>query len=342
MNSIPPVPPAAPAPAPDATPQYSAPQYSAPQYSAPQYAAPGSPPPYQAPAAPGVPGKQFIAAWLLSYFLGVFGVDRFYLGKVGTGILKLITFGGFGIWWLIDLILILAGAARDKDGRPLDGYDRYKKVAWIVTGAIVALGIVISAVNGAIAASLGTASSPTDTTQISREEPVVEEPAPVDDREAVPGLVGLTVAEARAAVEDAGFVLAVPDGTGDDWVVLTQTLSEGRQADPGTEILVTAEAPKPVLTLAQQNAVKDAQSYLDYSGFSRQGLIGQLEFEGYSTEDATFAVDFVDADWNAEAAETAQSYLDYTAFSRQGLYEQLAFEGFTPEQIEFALAAVGY
>ncbi len=327
MNSIPPVPPAPPAPAPDTMPQYAAPM--------PQ-------PPYQAPPAQVAPGKQFIAAWLLSYFLGVLGVDRFYLGKVGTGLLKLFTFGGFGIWWLIDLILILAGAARDKDGRPLDGYDRYKKLAWIVTGAIVALGIVISAVNGSIAAGLSNDSSPADTTQITREEPAVEEPAPVDDREAVPGLVGLTVAEARTAVEDAGFVLAAPEGTGDDWLVLTQTLSEGRQVDPGTEIFITAEAPKPVLTLSQENAVKAAQSYLDYSGFSRTGLIGQLEYEGFSTDDATFAADFVGADWNAEAAESAQSYLDYSAFSRQGLYDQLAYEGFTPEQIEFALAAVGY
>ncbi|NYE18936.1 Ltp family lipoprotein [Microbacterium immunditiarum] len=322
MNSYPAVPPAVPAPD-----------------TVPPYAAPAPPSPYQAPAPPG---KQFIAAWLLSYFLGVFGVDRFYLGKVGTGLLKLFTFGGFGIWWLIDLILILAGAARDKDGRPLEGYDRHKKVAWIVTGAIVALGIIIGAVNGAIAASLSNDLSPADGTQISREEPPVEEPAPVDDREQVPGLIGLTVAEARAAVEDAGFVLAVPEGASDDWVVLTQTLSEGRQADPGTEIFVTAEAPEPVLTLAQKNAVRDAESYLEYSGFSRAGLIGQLEYEGYSKEDATFAVDFVEADWNAEAAESAQSYLDYSSFSRQGLYDQLAYEGFTPEQIEFALGAVGY
>ncbi len=55
-------------------------------------------------------GKTRKVSWLLvllmSIFFGSVGVDRFIMGKIGTGILKLITFGGFGVWWLIDLILI--------------------------------------------------------------------------------------------------------------------------------------------------------------------------------------------------------------------------------------------
>ncbi len=51
--------------------------------------------------------KKWIVALLLSIFVGSLGIDRFYMGYIGTGILKLITFGGFGIWWLIDLILIV-------------------------------------------------------------------------------------------------------------------------------------------------------------------------------------------------------------------------------------------
>lgn len=51
--------------------------------------------------------KNWLAAVLLSIFVGSLGIDRFYLGKIGTGVLKLITFGGFGIWWLVDLILIV-------------------------------------------------------------------------------------------------------------------------------------------------------------------------------------------------------------------------------------------
>jgi TM2 domain-containing membrane protein YozV len=61
--------------------------------------------------------KSRLAAVLLCFLLGVFGAHRFYVGKIGTGILMLITVGGLGIWALIDLILIIIGSFRDKEGR---------------------------------------------------------------------------------------------------------------------------------------------------------------------------------------------------------------------------------
>ena len=62
-----------------------------------------------------------MVALLLSIFLGELGIDRFYLGYIGLGILKLITAGGFGIWWLVDLILIATGKMKTKDGQELAG-----------------------------------------------------------------------------------------------------------------------------------------------------------------------------------------------------------------------------
>lgn len=99
---------------------------------------------------------------------------------------------------------------------------------------------------------------------------------------------------------------------------------------------------KEIADKENANAINTAKQYLNYSGFSREGLIKQLEFEGYPTESATYAVDNCSADWNEECAEKAQAYLDYSSFSRDGLYNQLQFEGFTDEQIQYGLSAVGY
>ena len=94
-------------------------------------------------------------------------------------------------------------------------------------------------------------------------------------------------------------------------------------------------------TVAQSNAKKSATSYLKYSAFSRTGLIGQLEFEGFSTADATYGVDAQNADWNAQAAKSAKSYLKYSSFSRIGLIDQLVFEGYTQAQAEYGVSTTG-
>jgi TM2 domain-containing membrane protein YozV len=63
--------------------------------------------------------KGFVPTILLCFFLGAFGVHRFYVGKIGTGLLQLITLGGLGIWTLIDFIIIVTGSFRDKQNRPI-------------------------------------------------------------------------------------------------------------------------------------------------------------------------------------------------------------------------------
>ena len=66
--------------------------------------------------------KSRLATTLFAFFLGEFGAHRFYLGKIGTAILMLITLGGLGIWALVDFIMAVAGVMKDKEGRPIKNW----------------------------------------------------------------------------------------------------------------------------------------------------------------------------------------------------------------------------
>ena len=63
--------------------------------------------------------KSFMRAILLCWFLGIFGIHRFYTGYKRLGVLQLLTLGGFGIWWLIDLIMILCRSYKTASGDDL-------------------------------------------------------------------------------------------------------------------------------------------------------------------------------------------------------------------------------
>jgi len=94
--------------------------------------------------------------------------------------------------------------------------------------------------------------------------------------------------------------------------------------------------------MSEQNAIQKAKDYLSFSAFSRSGLIEQLEYSGFSTADATYAVGTLAVDWNQQAAKKAKDYLSFSAFSRSGLIDQLEYSGFTPSQAEYGAAAAGY
>lgn len=135
-----------------------------------------------------------------------------------------------------------------------------------------------------------------------------------------------------AAIDAADAVLADPEATQDQVDDAREAVTEAVSA------LVEKDAP----TMGQQNALRKAGQYLDTMPFSYEGLIDQLEFEGYTTEEATYAADNCGADWNEQAAEKAQDYIDMMSFSKSGLIDQLKFEGFTQEQAEYGAKAVGY
>lgn len=95
-------------------------------------------------------------------------------------------------------------------------------------------------------------------------------------------------------------------------------------------------------TIGERNALKSAQNYLDFMAFSYSGLIDQLEFEGYTKQEAIYAADNCDADWFEQAYASAENYLRFMSFSRKGLIDQLCFDGYTREQAEYAVKKMGY
>jgi colicin import membrane protein len=129
-----------------------------------------------------------------------------------------------------------------------------------------------------------------------------------------------------------------------------EDISSGKHAfsEKGNGKQAKKDAPKqekaesgPQLTAGQENAIESAQDYLDYSAFSKTGLVKQLKFEGYTDKDATFAVNHIKVNWNEQAAKSAADYLDYSSFSRQGLIDQLEFEGYSEEQATYGATQAG-
>lgn len=104
----------------------------------------------------------------------------------------------------------------------------------------------------------------------------------------------------------------------------------------------TPSTSTPSPTTGEKNALGSAREYLSISAFSYSGLIHQLEYEGYSTEEATYAADNCNTNWNEQAAKSAKEYLDISSFSRQELINQLIYEGYTQEQAEYGVTQNGY
>ena len=132
--------------------------------------------------------------------------------------------------------------------------------------------------------------------------------------------------------------------------VVNGILNDDEETTPSTRSVTSSsveEEAEPVATtesipLSKQNALRAAKGYLEIMPFSAQKLVEQLEFEGYSHEDAVFGASNCGADWNQQAALAAKGYLDLMAFSKEKLIEQLEFEGYTHEQALYGVSAVGY
>ncbi len=110
--------------------------------------------------------------------------------------------------------------------------------------------------------------------------------------------------------------------------ILNSTTSAGSERKPAS--------------MGETNALKKALLYLEISAFSYDGLVEQLEYDGFSHSEAVYGVDNCGADWYEQAVKKAYSYLDIMPFSRSGLIAQLEFEGFTHEQALYGVEQNGY
>lgn len=89
--------------------------------------------------------------------------------------------------------------------------------------------------------------------------------------------------------------------------------------------------------MGENMAISSAKEYLETQGFSKQGLIEQLEFEGYTKEEAIYGANNCRVDWKQQAIVVAKSYLESMSFSRCALIEQLEYDGFTHEEAQYGV-----
>lgn len=266
------IPPSAPGPMPTTPPVASAP-------------VPGPP----APTATPIGEKSFLTTWLLALLLGVLGVDRIYLGKIGTGILKLVTFGGLGIWALIDLILVLTNSTRDAKGLALAGQQEHKKVAWIVTGVVLILGMISGGVNAAQRPSLPASDAPVvsaPTAEPAAESTEETTEAPIEEEKE---------AEAPAVPAEHASALVKAQRYSDIMHMSKAGLYDQLTSEYGEKF--TAEAAQYAVDNVKAdwnaNALAKAKSYQETMAMSPSAIHDQLTSEygeKFTVEEADYAI----------------------------------------------------
>ena len=93
----------------------------------------------------------------------------------------------------------------------------------------------------------------------------------------------------------------------------------------------------PTATIGEQNALSKAKNYVSYSDFSEEKLRGQLEYEGFTTDEIEYALDNIIVDYNLEASDRAVLYYTTQNLSKQRIIRQLDYEGYTESQINYAI-----
>lgn len=115
-----------------------------------------------------------------------------------------------------------------------------------------------------------------------------------------------------------------------------------QQVKVGAQRILDGYSSTSSASTGEKNALASAKLYISVMPFSKSGLITQLEYEGYTTSEATYGATHCGANWNEQAALKAELYLDTMAFSKSGLIAQLEYDGFTHEQAVYGAKQNGY
>lgn len=224
---------------------------------------------------------------------------------------------------------------------PKKPFSRGKKIGIGVVGLVV-LSIIVGSCGGSgeQSSSAPAPASPSDT---AAEAAAVSSPEVNPNAQAEADAKAKEAAESSAKTEKDAEAKSQADAEASAKADAEAKEKARAEADAKAKAQAEAEAraKADAGTVSQQNALRSAEGYLEYTAFSRKGLINQLKFEDFSTKDATWAADRVKVNWNEQAAKAAEDYLDYTSFSRKGLIDQLIFEGYSRRQAEYGVSKTG-
>jgi len=178
----------------------------------------------------------FRRPWLVSLVFGLLGADRFYLRRPLSGCVKLLTLGGAGLWWALDVLALATGAAVDGGGHPLSGRSGHRAVALVVSVVVIgaAFGLAAGPVLAAARAGAGTAVSGLVTALPARD------PAPAwTEVASLSGGPGSAPAETFTVTGDVVRIRYVLDGPGFIYLLPAGAVGAPRGADP---VVSTVEA----------------------------------------------------------------------------------------------------
>ena len=210
---------------------------------------------------------------------------------------------------------------------------------WVIIGVIILAGF------GATATKTRQDSSTTDTLTPSTSDPTEPECAE-EEKVTIIDFSTMGANDIAKWIKDNGLEYKVDNAQYSDTVaresVLSQSIPAGESVCKGTTIVVSYSLGKEH-TVEQKNALAKAQSYSDLMHMSKAGIYQQLTSEygeGFSAEDAQYAIDNLNADYKANALAKAKSYQENMHMSKSRIYEQLISEygeGFTTEEAQYAI-----